>query len=111
MNAREIVDAWVIPGLSIQDRWVGSPAEQAEQAERGTLLARGAVDRYIFNNEMTGIWTFIDLNNGTVELQDVSEGVPSRRPVATLDHLPTDFEDVAAWARMVVAVRGERPDE
>jgi hypothetical protein len=109
MNNREIVDAWVIPGIRLKARWVG--LERVSETARGALLARGGVDRYIFGTHTARIWTFVNLEAGTIELQDVSEGVPTKRQFATLDYLPHNFEDVVAWARMVVAVRGGLPDE
>lgn len=66
---------------------------------RGLALARGAVNYYVFG-ALTEVWINVNLEPGTVELQDVVNRLPSG-PLATLDHLPADFEDVVAWARMV----------
>jgi hypothetical protein len=97
MNGRDIVDNWHIPGVQPKDRWIGVPS--AGQSLAASLLARGAVNYYVFG-ALTEVWINVNLEPGTVELQDVVNRLPSG-PLATLDHLPADFEDVVAWARMV----------
>lgn len=101
MNAREIVDSWRIPGVRLKDRWVGIPSVGRSQAT--SLMARGAVDRYVFGGPPVEVWLNVNLEAGTVELRSAVEMGPGGA-VATLDHLPADFEDVVKWARMVVAI-------